>query len=307
MDFARMTAEDVLTALPPGDEDSRWELKSASYLTPQKRSDLKSELGKQVSAFANSGGGYLVFGVSKERNLEPCEMAVGREPMKDFLATMVEQSVEHPIRHFHIHQVGFAGDTSNAIFVVELEDSPAAPHQAKAEKIYYYRIDGHSKPAPHFHLELLRHRFTKSVIEIESIEQNLQVPTVKDGTATFGLKLFVTITNRSFQSTTHWGFHLKTCHEDYRWKTGLAPQEYLTNGVCIHSTKVLLPSERFRQTIDVMGSDQGWGFPTGLVESCCLTITPVSQNHVGETWRCGVPFHDMMRLRREWDDQAESR
>jgi Schlafen, AlbA_2 len=165
MDFHTITTDDLLAALPVGDEDDRWEIKSASLLDSQKRGELKQELGKQVSAFANSGGGYLIFGISKQRQIESCPAMVGRQTMKDFLATMVEQSVEYPIRDFRVHPVAHSGDNTKLVFVVAINDSPAAPHQAKDERQYYYRIDGHSKPAPHFHVELLRNRYTKANVE----------------------------------------------------------------------------------------------------------------------------------------------
>jgi len=165
MDFQNTTTDDLLAALPVGDEDDRWELKSAAYLDPQRRGDLKKELGKQVSAFANSGGGNLVFGISTTRQIEPCPSTVGRQTMKDFLATLVEQSVEYPIRDFRIHPVAISSDRTQFIYVIAINDSLAAPHQAKDERQYYYRIDGHSKAAPHFYVELLRSRYTKAVVE----------------------------------------------------------------------------------------------------------------------------------------------
>ena len=97
MEFENLTTDLLLAALPIDREDDRWELKSAQYLDPSKRGELKKELGKQVSAFANSGGGYLVFGLSNDRKLEACDVTVGRQPMKDFLGTMVEQSVEYAL------------------------------------------------------------------------------------------------------------------------------------------------------------------------------------------------------------------
>lgn len=175
MDFQKKTAEELLTLLPP-DEDDRWELKSAKYLEPAKKGELKKELGKQVSAFANTGGGFIVFGVADDiRQLEPCADKVGRQSMVDFLSNLVEQSVEYPISNFKIHRIPFETEPTNAIFLVQIPDSPAAPHQAKDERQYYYRIFGHSKPAPHFHLQLLRQRETKCIVipTIESTEVTL--------------------------------------------------------------------------------------------------------------------------------------
>lgn len=166
MDFSSLSAEETLVICPDS-EDDRWEFKSASLLEPGNRGELKKELGKQVSAFANSGGGNLVFGIGEPRVLQACLECVGRQPMQDYLATMVEQSVECPIRCFQIYRIPFIDSRNGSIFLIHIEDSPAAPHQAKDERQYYYRISGHSKPAPHFQLELLRNRHIKCIVEAE--------------------------------------------------------------------------------------------------------------------------------------------
>lgn len=223
-----MTTDDLMTALPAA-EDDYWELKSSIYLTPQRRGDLKRELGKQVSAFANTGGGALVFGISDTRQIEECELLVGRQSMKDFLSTMVEQSVEYPIRHFKIHQIPFTSDRAKSVFVLEIEDSPAAPHQAKDERCYYYRIDGHSKPAPHFHVELLRARMTKAVLEIDEIDYQFQTPSTGERPQ-LNLLLNVRVRNSSMQAATSWGVHVKMPWENYRW-TVARSKEWLHDGV----------------------------------------------------------------------------
>jgi hypothetical protein len=280
MDIQNHTTDDLLTLLPP-DEDDRWEFKSADLLLASKKVEFKKELGKQVSAFANSGGGNLVIGISKTRTIEPCEQQVGRESMKDYLATMVEQSVEYPLRHFRVHRVPLTSDPAKSIFVIAIEDSPAAPHQAKDERNYYYRIDGHSKPAPHFHVELLRNRMTKAVLGIVSTDYTLQTPSESPGSWTFNFALRLTVENQSLQSASAWGVHVKCCQEDWRWKS--KDDRHFTEGVCIHGEQlVLLPSERSIVTVHVSGTDRPTHNPMFLFEQFCVTLRTVSQNHVGE-------------------------
>lgn len=175
MDFSKASAESVLLELPDS-EDNRWELKSATMLEVQQRGPFKEELSKQVSAFANSGGGYFVLGISDDKKLEACTQVVGRQSMKDFLSTMTEQSVEPPISSFRVHRIPFESDVAQSIFVIEISDSPLAPHQSTKSRYYFYRIDGHSKPAPHFHLELLRQRRQRCVLQIEKITSLVSVP-----------------------------------------------------------------------------------------------------------------------------------
>lgn len=287
MDFGSFTTDDLLAALPPA-EDDLWELKSAVLLEKQRRGELKKELGKQVSAFANSGGGNLVFGVSDARELETCEQSVGRQSMKDFLATMVEQSVEYPIRCFQVYRIPFKNDPDNSVFMVAIEDSPAAPHQAKEERIYFYRIDGHSKPAPHFHIELLRNRMTKAVLQIVDTDYVLQGAEYRGECPRLTVALKVTVENQSLQSATNWGVHIKHCREDYRWTVG-HEDKALTQGVCIHGEQpVLLPSERATVTVHITGQSSPYhgmrpilGF-VKLWEQFGVHIRALSQNHAAE-------------------------
>src|SRR5262249_45821219 len=150
-----------------------------------------------------------------EGKLEPCAQHVGRQPMKDFLATIVEQSVEYPIRHFRVHRIPFSNDREQSLFVVAIDDSPAAPHQAKDERVYYYRIDGHSKPAPHFHIELLRNRLTRTVLEIKEIGYRVQ--SVDREAGQLHVNLNVVVENVSLQSATTWGVHVKQDLDCFGW------------------------------------------------------------------------------------------
>jgi hypothetical protein len=53
------------------------------------------------------------------------------------------------------------------VIVVDVGDSAAAPHQSTRDRLYYRREGGHSMPAPHFYLELLRQRLTNPVLDFE--------------------------------------------------------------------------------------------------------------------------------------------
>ena len=197
MDFSSLDAQELVAAMPDT-EDERWELKSASLLDPKNKGEFKKELGKQVSAFANSGGGYIIFGVADgSGTLEACPTVVGRQTMEDYLSTMVEQSVEYPLRCFQVHRIAFRDDVDSVVFVIQVEDSPAAPHQAKGECQYYYRIPGHSKPAPHFHLELLRHRETKCIVEPQIGTVDWKMPWYSSKGPAMSFKLSVVVQNQA--------------------------------------------------------------------------------------------------------------
>lgn len=289
MDFATMATDELLITMPQ-DEDDRWEVKSAALLDPSKKSELKKEIGKQVSAFANSGGGYLVLGVNNDRQLEPCEQRVGRQPMKDYLSTMVEQSVEYPIRHFRIHRVPFTGDSSKSVFVVAIEDSPAAPHQAKEERTYYYRIDGHSMPAPHFHVELLRNRITKAVVAVAHISFHIQIPPFAGmgeqfrNSIAFCVDAFVKVENRSHQIADPCALRVSTTNIQSAWTS---KDVSLNHGRLITHEDPLFPTldASFKVEMRVVLDDNGPLVVDHLLpawEALDLDVQPFNQNFAGE-------------------------
>jgi hypothetical protein len=304
MNFSALTSDELIALLPAGNEDSLWELKAADVVSSAKRGEFRRELGKQVSAFANSGGGNLVIGISNDRKVQPCEKTVGRQPMKDYLASMVEQSVEYPIRHFRVHPIPVTGQPEENIFAIEIDDSPAAPHQAKDERIYYYRIDGHSKPAPHFHVELLRNRMTRAVLEITDIDygiRSLDVDPVR-----MQITLNVTVENKSMQCATVWGVHVRHPSPSHRWTEHEGRD--ITVGFCARGGHFLLPSDRATLPMHLTG------FPDDVERSVAnyerlwkrfnVIARPVSQNYVGEekvlSWGDNADWVDARnRLRRE--------
>ncbi len=110
-----MTTDDLL-AMIPQDEDRNWEFKSAAILLD--KSKLKQELSKQVSAFANSGGGYILIGFNEDtKDFEPCAELQGRQSMKDYLSTLVETSVAFEIQAYSVDRIPM----SNSPGVVTLQ------------------------------------------------------------------------------------------------------------------------------------------------------------------------------------------
>jgi len=61
-DFSKMNTDDLLQIIPPN-EPTEWEFKAAAIFDPSRFGEFKKQkLGKIVSSFANSGGGYLLLG-----------------------------------------------------------------------------------------------------------------------------------------------------------------------------------------------------------------------------------------------------
>jgi len=116
MNFDGMNTSELLNRIPQDVESNQWEMKSGQMLQKSKRGELKKMLGKQVSGFANSGGGNIVIGVSDDRQIEECEQQRGNQSMKDYLAVEVEQSVAHTLQDFRVFRIEDAGNSHNSVY-----------------------------------------------------------------------------------------------------------------------------------------------------------------------------------------------
>ena len=155
-----------LDSLPAGEPDA-FDRKSGRLF--DNRDEFFNKVAKALSAFANSGGGSLILGVTDDGIPDGLPTTVGRTPMREWLEQKVATLLDYPLSDFRVHVV--ARDSASRIpsdkevIVIDVGDSAAAPHQSKRDKYYYRREAGHSVPAPHFYLELLRQRLTNPVLE----------------------------------------------------------------------------------------------------------------------------------------------
>jgi len=163
--------EEQITELPTGEHDY-FERKSGKLFDVSDRNSLLDTLAKAASAFANSGGGHLIMGVTDagEFNGAP-RIWSGRTTTRDWLEQKVPQLLDYRLNDFRVHVVERSTPSSippeRDVIVIDLGDSALAPHQSTRDHTYYYRSAGRSLPAPHFYLELLRQRQTSPVLDFE--------------------------------------------------------------------------------------------------------------------------------------------
>ncbi len=156
--------EAYIMNLPPGEHD--WlEFKNSNLLdlTMPKvvQDDVLNELAKQVSAFANSGGGTIVYGVEdKTKAISnggiPFRIK-GRTTAKEWLEDVIPRLVEFPLQKFNVYEVHNSSPSSNiaadkCLILVDIPDSDAAPHQSVRDKHYYARVGGKTVPISHRHV-----------------------------------------------------------------------------------------------------------------------------------------------------------
>jgi hypothetical protein len=163
MTEVRIWDEDYILNIPTGEHD--WvEFKDARKLDLNlpgvNNSDVRNELSKQISAFANTGGGTIVYGVADapagaSRMVDKnggVSLSI-KGGTKEWLEDIIPQLVDLPLTRFNIYVVVRGAPTSGVaagkgLVLVEIPESENAPHQANDHK-YYARVGGKSRPIQH--------------------------------------------------------------------------------------------------------------------------------------------------------------
>jgi hypothetical protein len=143
-----------LSQLPSGETD---EFGFKSSLIKHK-DQLKNDLCRAVSAFANSGGGTFIAGVDGEGAPDGgLSLDIGKADLRDWVDKVVRNVAPTP--NYEV-RFGVASDGRGRIdgdkkvLVVVVKESTIGPHMAHDNK-YYIRAGTHTEPARHFIVEAI--------------------------------------------------------------------------------------------------------------------------------------------------------
>ncbi len=174
------TEDDVLS-LPLGENDA-FERKGAALLDltlPQAREEsVRDELAKQLSAFANTGGGQVIYGLTNAGAVDNGGVARsvrGRQSTKEWLENVIPNLTDFEIVGFNVYEIlpkaaGSSLASDKSIYVVDVPDSEQAPHQSKRDLRYYVRLGGNSQPASHRLVEDIRNRARHPRLEVHDLQ-----------------------------------------------------------------------------------------------------------------------------------------
>ncbi len=96
----------------------------------------KNEITKDISAFANSDGGIIIYGIAEE-NHKPAELAPfdGNDYSKERLDQIIA-NIQPSIKGVTIFPIRLGGDVSQSVYVVKIPRSSNAPHMATDHRYY---------------------------------------------------------------------------------------------------------------------------------------------------------------------------
>ncbi len=143
-----------------------------------KRSDALSkarqkEIPKDVSAFANSDGGMIIYGIEESGHL-PVRVDEGipnSTVTREWIEQTILSNISPRVEGIQIQQIPL--DASNSVYCISIPKSYRAPHQERARKRYYKRHNFVSEPMEDYEISDVRAR-SKSVRPLARFEVEIR-------------------------------------------------------------------------------------------------------------------------------------
>ena len=172
----------------------------------QKTDKSKKEISKDVSAFANSSGGVLVYGVEENDRGIPSTIDSGSNPLeisKEWLEQVINSGVHPRIEDLHINQIERANsEPRRVLYVVTIPQAMTrAPHQA-SDKRYYKRFNFESVPMEDYEVkDVLRRATSPDLYFTMSLDSKNETSIALDISKCFELNIIVE--NESVEPANH--------------------------------------------------------------------------------------------------------
>ncbi len=136
-------------------EDLHLDYKQSSALHPTDKN--KKEIAKDVSAFANSDGGFIIYGI-----VEDCNLPISKdggvnhiEFSRERLEQIISSNITPRIDGLQVKPIPIS--TTHSLYVVKIPKSYRAPHQAKDGR-YYKRYNFESVAMQDYEINDIRNR-----------------------------------------------------------------------------------------------------------------------------------------------------
>lgn len=125
----------------------------------------KNEISKDVSAFANSDGGVIVYGVVEEGHLpKTIDKGIDSAGKREWLEQVIGSTIEPRIQDVLIKQIDLDQSSRKAIFVVQVPVGMTA-HQASDRK-YYRRFNYQSVAMHDYEVKMVMDRVREPFLDI---------------------------------------------------------------------------------------------------------------------------------------------
>lgn len=126
----------------------------------------KTEISKDVSAFANSNGGIIIYGVKEKNHLpEEIDDGIEVEGKREWLEQVINSRISPRIQNVVIQPISLEASPSKTIFAVEIREGLTA-YQASDHK-YYRRFNFQSVPMHDYEVKMAINRYREPKLELD--------------------------------------------------------------------------------------------------------------------------------------------
>jgi len=108
------------------------------------KEDIPREIEKTVCAFANTEGGFLIFGIKDDRKLPLTERIIGIPSERDFpreFGDKIRDRIDPPVYFEFKNPPIKIPNSSNVIHIIKIPQSPERPHMVVQNRLFYYRTN----------------------------------------------------------------------------------------------------------------------------------------------------------------------
>jgi predicted HTH transcriptional regulator len=132
----------------------------------------KTEIAKDVSSFANSDGGIIIYGIQeKDHKAESITPIDGNIYTKEWLEHIINSNIHRNIPDLRIIPIRIDGKIDQSLYIMKIPYSLEAPHQSKDKK-FYKRYNFESVPMEEYEIRQLYGRKVKSILKIDQWDFN---------------------------------------------------------------------------------------------------------------------------------------
>ncbi|SMG19545.1 AlbA family DNA-binding domain-containing protein [Arenibacter troitsensis] len=129
----------------------------------------KAEIAKDVSAFANSAGGFIVYGIAEENHVASGYSFIdGNIITKEWIEQVIQSRIQRKIEGLRIYPVRINQEIEKTVYVVRIPESTLAPHMTSNKK-FYRRFNFESVQMEEYEIRNLYNRKEMTSLEINNI------------------------------------------------------------------------------------------------------------------------------------------
>ncbi|PIY06217.1 MAG: hypothetical protein COZ21_03125 [Bacteroidetes bacterium CG_4_10_14_3_um_filter_31_20] len=138
-------------------------------------------LTKYISAFANSGGGTIIFGIKKERNKAVEFDFLNLTNVTSFwLKNLIENEISPKIENIEISEIISENNQKKGVLVLKIPKSLYRPHMASDNR-YYFRTGNKTELMLEQHVREMYNVASVSNMEFIGIVNTQGVPSLENG------------------------------------------------------------------------------------------------------------------------------